>query len=46
MFNLSDQTREEIVAILRERFSLTQSDENINEVIDEVVDAVKKQFGM
>ena len=46
MFNLSDETRNDIVVILRERFGLTQEDETINSVIDEVVDRVKSQFGM
>ena len=46
MFNLSDETRAAIVSILRDRFGLTQTDDEINTVIDEVVDAVKRQFGM
>jgi hypothetical protein len=45
MFNLTDETRAAIVSILRDRFGLTQTDDEINTVIDEVVDAVKKQFG-
>ena len=46
MFKLTDETREAIVAILRDKFGLTQTDAEINAVIDEVVDAVKRQFGM
>ena len=45
MFKLTDETRTAIVSILRDRFGLTQTDDEINTVIDEVVDAVKKQFG-
>ena len=46
MFNLTDDTRAAIVTILRDKFGLTQTDDEINAVIDEVVDAVKRQFGM
>ena len=46
MFKLTDETRETIVALLRERFALTQTDGEIKDVIDEVVNDVKKQFGM
>ena len=46
MFNLTDETRNAIITILRERFGLTQSDDEINSVIDEIVTAVKAQFGM
>ena len=46
MFNLTDETRSAIVSILRDKFGLTQTDDEINTVIDEVVDAVKRQFGM
>mgnify|MGYP006296727589 CR=1 FL=1 len=46
MFKLTDETRETIVAMLRDRFGLTQTDDEINAVIDEIVDAVKRQFGM
>lgn len=46
MFNLTDETRTAIISILREKFGLTQTDEEINSVIDDVVDAVKRQFGM
>lgn len=46
MFKLTDETRSAIVSILRDKFGLTQTDEEINTVIDEVVDAVKRQFGM
>lgn len=45
MFNLTNETRAAIVSILRDRFGLTQTDDDINDVIDEVVDAVKRQFG-
>ena len=46
MFNLTDDTRAAIVTILRDKFGLTQTDDEINAVIDEVIDAVKRQFGM
>jgi hypothetical protein len=46
MFTLTDETRAAIVDILKEKFSLTQTDDEINVVIDEVVDTVKRQFGM
>ena len=46
MFNLTDETRAAIIAILRDRFDVTGTDEEINVVIDEIVDTVKRQFGM
>jgi hypothetical protein len=46
MFNLSDETRTAIIAILRDKFGVTQTDDEINTVIDEIVDTVKRQFGM
>ena len=46
MFKLTDETRSAIVDILKEKFNLTQTDDEINVVIDEVVDTVKRQFGM
>jgi hypothetical protein len=46
MFNLSDETRTAIIAILRDKFGVTQTDDFINTVIDEIVDTVKRQFGM
>ncbi len=45
MFNLTDETRSAIISILRDRFGLTQTDDEINAVIDEIVTAVKAQFG-
>jgi|688.fasta_scaffold398546_3 hypothetical protein len=45
MFNLTDETRSAIISILRDRFGLTQTDDEINTVIDEIVTAVKAQFG-
>jgi hypothetical protein len=45
MFNLTDETRTAIVSILREKFGITQTDEEINAVIDQIVDTVKAQFG-
>ena len=48
MFNLTEETREAIIAILRNRLGVTtetHSDADINTVIDEVVDTVKAQFG-
>ena len=46
MFKLTDETRTAIVTILKDKFGLTQSDDEINSVIDEIVDTVKRQFGM
>lgn len=46
MFNLTDETRSAIITIVRERFDVTQTDDEINTVIDEIVDTVKRQFGM
>ena len=45
MFNLTDETRSAIIAILRDKFGLTQTDDEINAVIDQIVDTVKAQFG-
>jgi hypothetical protein len=46
MFNLTDETRNAIISILRDKFGLTQTDDEINAVIDQIVDTVKAQFGM
>jgi|688.fasta_scaffold141941_5 hypothetical protein len=46
MFNLTDETRNAIISILRDKFGVTQTDDEINTVIDEIVDTVKRQFGM
>lgn len=46
MFNLTDETRATIISILRDKFGVTQTDDEINAVIDEIVNAVKRQFGM
>lgn len=46
MFELNEETRANIVEILRGKFDLTQTDDEISAVIDEVVDTVKRQFGM
>ena len=45
MFNLTDETRATIISILRDKFGLTQTDDEINAVIDDIVSAVKAQFG-
>jgi hypothetical protein len=45
MFNLTDETRTAIITILRDKFGLTQTDDEINAVIDQIVDTVKAQFG-
>ena len=45
MFNLTDETRSAIISILRDKLSVTQTDDEINAVIDEIVDTVKAQFG-
>ena len=46
MFKLTDETRAAIVSILKDKFGLTQSDDEINAVIDEILETVKRQFGM
>ena len=46
MFKLTDETRVAIIAILKDKFGLTQSDDEINSVIDEILETVKRQFGM
>ena len=46
MFKLTDETRSAIIDILKNRFGLTQRDEDISSVIDEIVAVVKAQFGM
>lgn len=46
MFNLTDETRNAIITIVRERLGTTLTDDEINTVIDEIVDTVKRQFGM
>ena len=46
MFRLTDETRAAIISILRDQFGLTQTDDEINTVIDNIIDVVKKQFGM
>lgn len=45
MFNLTDETRSAIISILRDKFGLTQTDDEINAVIDDIVNTVKAQFG-
>jgi hypothetical protein len=48
MFELSDETRTQIIELARTHFSITpeqHSDEDINNFIDEVVSLVKRQFG-
>ena len=46
MFELTEETRNNVIAILREHFGLQgHSDGEINAVIDEVVNVVKAQFG-
>ena len=46
MFKLTDETRVAIIVILKDKFGLTQSDDEINSVIDEILETVKRQFGM
>ena len=49
MFELSDETRSQIIALARKHFNITEkqhSDEDVNNFIDEVVSIVKSQFGM
>jgi hypothetical protein len=47
MFNLTDETRTSIIAFLREKMELTPvdyTDDQLNDIIDQIVDIVKKQF--
>lgn len=47
MFKITEETRAEIIGILRDYFEISHvSDEQINLVIDKMIDAVKRQFGM
>lgn len=47
MFNLTDETRTAIIAVLREQLVIDNvTDEELNSIIDEIVTVVKKQFGM
>jgi hypothetical protein len=45
MFELNEDTRAAIVEIIKTRLDVKHTDEEINEVINEVVDTVKSQFG-
>jgi len=45
MFELTEETRAAIVEILKTRLDIKHTDEEINEVINQVVDSVKAQFG-
>lgn len=45
MFNLTDETRSAIIAIIRERLVVGKTDDELNAVIDEIVTVVKAQFG-
>lgn len=48
MFELTEETRSSIIALLRERIYDHEkyTDGELNALIDEVVDVVKRQFGM
>jgi len=47
MFELTEETRVNIIELLRERLDLSdKTDDELNEIIDEVVNTVKRQFGM
>jgi hypothetical protein len=46
MFELSEETKVNIIAVLRDRLPVdTVSDQDLKETIDEVVKVVKSQFG-
>lgn len=46
MFELTEETRNNVIAVLRSRLDLQgHTDEELNEIIDEVVGTVKAQFG-
>ena len=49
MFELSDETRAQIIELARKHFNITEkehSNEDIDHFIDQVVNIVKSQFGM
>lgn len=47
MFELNEETRTTIIALLRDRLDLSEkhTDDELNALIDEVVTTVKAQFG-
>ena len=46
MFELTEETRVIIIEMLRERLDVQdKTDDEINAIVDEIVVAVKKQFG-
>jgi hypothetical protein len=46
MFELTEETRVIIIEMLRERLDIQdKTDDEINAIVDEIVVAVKKQFG-
>jgi|694.fasta_scaffold135753_3 hypothetical protein len=48
MFHLTEETRSNIIALLRENLNLSSdvSDEDLSVLVDSMIDVVKKQFGM
>lgn len=47
MFHLTEETRSNLIELLRERLPVDNlSEDELNEVIDAMIDTVKKQFGM
>lgn len=47
MFELTEQTRIDVVAVMREKLPVEgMTDEELNQVLNEVVDVVKRQFGL
>lgn len=47
MFHLTEETRSNLIELLRERLPVDGlTEDELNEVIDAMIDTVKKQFGM
>ena len=46
MFELTEETRNNVIALLREKMEISHyTDDELNSILDEVVAIVKKQFG-
>ena len=46
MFELTEETRNSVIALLREKMEISHyTDDELNSIIDDVVNIVKKQFG-
>jgi|694.fasta_scaffold00037_97 hypothetical protein len=46
MFELTEETRNNVIALLREKMEISHyTDDELNSIIDDVVSIVKQQFG-